>query len=58
MYKILASDKVAAHKYLRELFWILVLAKPNREVLLVEVLPEMWDRYFHIFVAIDFLKIV
>ncbi|KAF1749993.1 hypothetical protein GCK72_016538 [Caenorhabditis remanei] len=36
-------DKITAHESKSEIFWVLVLALPDRPGLGVEVLPEVWD---------------
>jgi hypothetical protein len=56
---IITSDQVRGHEDLGQLVVVLVLAIPDRVVLLVEVFPEVWDGLSGgVLVRVDSLELV
>lgn len=54
-----ARDQVAGHEHLGQILRVLVLAEPDRQVVLVEVLPEVRDGFGgRVFVRVDALEFV
>ncbi len=55
---ILTRDEVAAHEHLRELVGVLVLAKPDGVVLLVELFPKVRHGLGLVLVGVEPLEVV